>query len=295
MQMGIWDSLVNLVLLVFWLRLWTRSDDRNLVFNRYLAPFDRAASLVTDFLRPVCLGAPPQVAAAAVLVFVIVLRGLAVPDRASWLLTLGFDRVADTGHVGTRIAFSALSFGVFLFKLWSLAVLYAGSRARAFREQPVTALAHLSRPLSLLHVEWRPLALFGFGILVAALLDVGGHAIPRSTLAVLPVGLHWQADAPVVTALKLALLALAAWVQVLPVIQSILFLLILGSWISMFTGSDGLIVLCHDWITLLLGPLRRFPLRLGLFDLTPIVFAFALGYISNGLMQLLYSALRTLS
>jgi uncharacterized protein YggT (Ycf19 family) len=295
MQIAVWDSLVNLVLLVFWLRLWTRTGDRQTVFNHYLAPLDQASSAIIGFLRPICLGAPVQTVAAVVIVAIIALRGLAVPEHAIWFVTLGFDRLADTAHVGTRMAFSALSFGVCLFKLEVIAILYAAGRSRVVSDQPATALAYLARPLSLIHAEWRPLALFFFGILLAAGLDVFGLFIQRSTIASVPAIIEWQTSAPIVTALKLAILTLAAGVQVLPVLQSILYLLIVGSWVSMFTGSHGLALLCQEWITLLLGPLRSYPLRIGMFDLTPIVFAVALGFVSNWLLQLLYMALRTLA
>ena len=35
-------------------------------------------------------------------------------------------------------------------------------------------------------------------------------------------------------------------------------------------------VFCREWLNMLMGPLRRYPLRIGMIDLTPIVMIIAI-------------------
>jgi uncharacterized protein YggT (Ycf19 family) len=84
--------------------------------------------------------------------------------------------------------------------------------------------------------------------------------------------------------------ALAAWTDVLHIIRSLMIVLIIGSWVSMFTQSHALMMFCRDWIDFIIGPLRRYPLRLGPIDLTPIVMIFALELLHKVLMSILLAS-----
>jgi len=53
-------------------------------------------------------------------------------------------------------------------------------------------------------------------------------------------------------------------------------------------------MLCRDWINLLLGPLRRYPVKIGMFDLSPIIFFFAIGIAHTLLMSVIFAAYNTL-
>jgi uncharacterized protein YggT (Ycf19 family) len=46
-------------------------------------------------------------------------------------------------------------------------------------------------------------------------------------------------------------------------------------------------VVSRDWLDFLLGPLRNLPLRIGMFDLTPIVMIFALDWAHRLIMAVL--------
>ena len=110
-----------------------------------------------------------------------------------------------------------------------------------------------------------------------------------------PGYLLWRGPDALTSLFKLLMLALIGWVQLLPMLQSLMLLLIIGSWVSMFAQSHNLAMLCRDWINLLLGPLRRYPLRIGMFDLSPIVFFFAIGLVHAILMSILVAAYNSLS
>jgi len=273
MDFATWDTLFNLLLLVFWFRIWSPSD-RDVHFNPYLSPVGQLGAKSIEFLRPVFFGFPSRWIAAAALVFLVALRGIAAPTASNaWVLRFGFEVQQCGSGVGACILFSALSFGVFLFKLWGFSLVYA-------RQNPSTlgntggAIHHLSRPFTTSRVEYRPIILIGFGLVLAFALNMAGA--PAS--AGMPFALRSSAGDGTLPSLLLhyGISSLAAWVDVLLIIRILLILLIIGSWISMFASSHGIMMFCRDWMDMLLGPMRRFPIRIGMFDLTPLVFLLAI-------------------
>ena len=58
----------------------------------------------------------------------------------------------------------------------------------------------------------------------------------------------------------------------------------------MFGHSHAIMVFCREWMDLLLGPLRRYPMRLGMLDLTPLIFIILLRLVHSLLMALLWTS-----
>ena len=281
MNFGMWDTLYNLVLLLFWSRIWL-TDERDLVTNRYLAGFGRIQSKSIDFIRPVLPFLGPRTIALAALVVLIAFRGLAVPNDAQWSLSFGFVLGQAKGSsIPSCMIFSTLSFVLFLFKLWGISLIFVRTRQQSQFQSSTDALYQLSRPFTDLEPIYRPLLLLAFGTVAGFLLtSLGG-----SNMAPGPGLVH---------ALRMVILALSGWVALLPVVQQLLFLVLIGSWVSSFMGAPSLATFCRDWIDTLIGPMRRFPIRIGMLDLTPLVFMFALGYVHILLQGVLLSAFQNL-
>ena len=296
MQFGTWDTLFNILLVLFWVEVWS-GGDRSLSFNPYLAPLSRAGGAVVRFLSPVFFGLPDRVVALAAFAFVVVFRGVIVPGKSVWILTLGMDRQVDSASITSCLVFSLLSFAIFLFKLWGVSLVFVRQERTGTFDQTTGALYALSRPFTDLRVALRPAVLLVFGVLLVAALDFAGSRVmaPSPYAAGLHAGIGWGYSNALVIGLRLVILALAGWVQILPMVQSVMMLLIIGSWISMFTGSQGLMLLCREWIDFLLGPLRRYPIRIGMIDLSPIVFFFVLGFAHTLLMSLVVQSYNALA
>ena len=294
MKFGMWDSLFNFLLLLFWFRIWTRRE-RDLVFNRYLAPIDLAADAIMRFLNPMFFGLSERFTASVALLFVIVFRAMVVPARGEWVLSLGMARAADTTSLVPCMIFSLLSFGAFLFKLWGLAFIFVRRERHAVSDQAAVVLHYISRPFTNIRVRVRPFVLLAFGMLLAAALDAAGaRPVPAPAAPAFQAALQWQQEPVAVLGVKLAIIALAGWVELLSLLQSILLMLIVGSWISAFASAYGFAMFCREWIDLLLGPLRNHPIRVGPVDLTPIIFFFLVGFAYTILMTILtagYNAL----
>jgi uncharacterized protein YggT (Ycf19 family) len=278
MHSDMWDTLTNLLLLLFWFRIWLR-EDRELVFNRFLSPIGRISSTAIDFLRPVLFGTPTRIIAALALVFLLVFRGLL---GIGGHLQFGFfpngDQVLRIAHMRigspvTGVVFSLLSFARFLFRLWGLAIIYVYGRSAAF-DHATGTLNVLSRPFTDMRAEWRPFFLLAAGILIAGATELTG-------------GIRLDGVHPLHAVVHCAGSALMEWINLIPLIVGLLILLIVGSWVSIFTRSGGMMYFCREWLQVFMGPLRNYPLRVGSIDLTPLIMIFGLRMIHGFLARLL--------
>jgi uncharacterized protein YggT (Ycf19 family) len=295
MNFSTWDTLFNMLMIAFWFRIWTHDDDRHIQFNPYLAPIARLSRVVLTFIEPVFFGLSSRLVALITIGVIITFRALISPSESIWMITLGLDAQPATASLVNKLIFSVLSFGTFLFRLWGVSLLFTWAGAARSEEHTVSLLHYLSRPFSDCRIQWRPIILTVYGLLLVVLLDHFGRAVPPEMRMGLPGGLYWGGGVALTALLKAAILALAAWTQLLPMLQSLMMMLIIGSWISMFTHSQGLAMLCRDWINLLIGPLRRYPVRIGMVDLSPIIFFFAIGIAHTILMSIIVAAYNTLS
>lgn len=273
MEFGSWDTAFNLFLLIFWYQIWAERD-RNAIFNPYIGQLARMGDGVIRFLQPVFFNTPRYLIAGSAIVFALVLRGLAVPPQNGGIVRIGFElRTPVDGAMWSSVGLSFLSFSIFIFKVWGLSLLYVHGRGPSRLGNAGQALYSVARPFTDLPREWRPAILLAIGVALGLLLDVAGVA---------PAG--WPTGQGIQHGIQCVISAVSGWVSILTILQSALLLLIIGSWVSMFTGSHSLMFICREWIDLILGPLRRYPLRIGMLDLTPIVFFFGVNIV-HGLLQ----------
>ena len=289
MQFGIWDTLFNLLLLVFWFRIWT-DDNRDVLFNPYLAPLGRFSDSAIQFLRPVFFGLSPRLIAAVSLSFLIILRATTAPNGAGWILRLGFEvRQSRNPAILASLVFSALSFGVFLFKLWGLSLIFVPTRMGCPSAHTEATLYHLAKPFTHVRREFRPVVLLVCGLAIAYLLNAFG-TLPPATLVQTDFGLPgWilqttEGQSVFVVTGRILISAFAGGVEILDVLLQMVFLLIIGSWISLFTGASGLAFFCRECLDMLMGPLRRHPIRVGMMDLRPLIFILVV-YMARGFLQ----------
>jgi len=278
MQFGMWDTLLNGLLFLFWFKLWNKPADHALRSNPYLWQLGHTSDKLISFLSPVFFGAPPAVISVVALLFLVVFRAAAVPTSAHWILNVGFvGGEADPIKFISCLSFSFLSFAAFLFYLWGMSLVYVrDARSSLFRHTTGTLFA-MSRPFTSIPLVVRPVVLVLFGMILAA----GLKAATGGVGSILP-------DTGRLAALgSYAIASLTGWANVLLVITQCIVLLIIGSWASQLGASPSLMFMCRDWMDMLLGSMRRFPVRLGILDLTPVVFLFLL----TGLYIMLFRVL----
>lgn len=280
MDFGVWDKLFNLVILALWITLW-HAGDRRVLFNSYLAPIVQATRKLIDYVRPVMFNASDRAIAGTLIALVILFRAFVVGSGATWGVSMGFvSSEANTGNLLSCILFSVLSFAIFFFQVCGISLIYVHSRRSASFNNAGEALYAASRPFSDLRIDLRPPVLIGAGAVLAILMERLGLVSIR--------GYYLPPDTGMLSVIIRSLLtSLAGWTGVLPIILNVLIMLIIGSWISMFAQSHGLMSFCRDWINFLVGPLRRYPLQIGPLDLTPIVMIIALNLLHGVLMAVL--------
>lgn len=287
MDFSLWDTLLNILILLFWYKA-VSVDDREAFFNPYLAPASRLTAAAIDFLRPVFFGLPPRLIACTSAGFLILLRGLAAPtSQGHWLVAFGFFRwgLSPNPTLLSCIAFSLVSFCAFLFNLWGIALIYAYGSTRLDPGRARATLRAFARPFTAVPWEYSPLVLFAFGVIVVHLLNVLGMPV-RPIIEGIGPPPQLPPSSPSLI-LGYGILACTAWTNILGMLVGLIFVLIIGSWISMFARSPGIMMFCREWLELLIGPARRFPLRIGMLDLTPLIFIFVLRILQGVLMGIL--------
>lgn len=290
MQFGIWDTLFNIILFLFWFAAWS-SMDRNTVFNPYLAQISRISDALINFLRPVFFKTPSRIIALSALLFIILFRGImfhgiAATRETSWSLIMGAPfKLSGQADILTSLAFSLASFLIFIFNIWGIGLLYFMTTRKTPSSRSKGLLYYLNRPCIDAPPMARPFILIALGSLIIFLIhSAQAHAMPL-----------WQLSHGKNNPFYFIIQSLIGWTNVLPIIQQIMLILIIGSWISTFTGSGGLAIICSEWIDFLLGPMRRRRLIIGMFDITPIIFIFAVLFIHGILLSILNAFLRLFS
>ena len=280
------DLLVNVVAMLFWFRLWM-PEVRDIYFNPHLSSVWRLTESLVTFLKPVLIGLSSRIASLIAIIFLLVFKGVVIfglvkrSDGASWGVEFGFQKYQMyAGNQGLMpfLAFSFISFGIFLFLLWSIALLYAGGKRANMFNHAAETVFNVARPLTLAIPELRPVVLVLYGMVIALLLnaDISAGTSALVTEHFGPTGLY-----------KLLLISLREWVMALSIIQVAMIVLIIASWAAMFSTSPALAFFCRDWIDLLVGPLRRIPLRLGPLDLTPLLAYFLIVFVQGFLILII--------
>ncbi len=263
MEFRLWDTLFNLLIAGFWYQAWRRPD-LNDHFNPFLAAINRPTLVIIDFLNSAFAALSRRSVAGALIGVLFVFRALVSPREAGqWMLRFGFESgLPDELRFASHVVFSLLSFGIFLFQLWGISLIFVRSKEAIHSEHTVSALYFFSRPFTDLPLKVRPVALYCFGVFLGVCLNVASIS---------------QAPDPgaLTLVLKCCVTSLAAWVDLLMLLINLMVILIIGSWITMIAGSPEMTYFCRSWMDLILGPFRRFPLTLGPLDLTPIVYMVA--------------------
>ena len=278
------DTIYNIFLLLLWNKIWT-VDNSAILYNPVLAPAARLQNRIFEFIKPLFPFSSLRITAALSLVLLIIFRGFAIPQSVQWNLSFGFtgSSIQKAGII-ISVLFSMLSFAVFIFQIWTLSTIYNKTVSLSARDSASDALFQISKPFSLLDTAVKPPVLLIAGMLISfALININTLYLPVPPTAFLT------------RILQLFIASLSGIVSILIIIQQLVFIMIIGSLAAMIMGSINLSVFCNGIINTLIGPLRNYPIRIGAFDLTPIVFMFAVNLIHIFLQNILYNALQSLS
>ncbi len=278
--------ILNVFLLLFWVRLWSPSAGE-FHFNPFLSATCRLTDGVLVFLRPV-LALPEQAAALVVLLFTVVFKTLLMARlNVTWTLSFGTDYVfaPPTGHPQWQVLllFSTYHFVLFLLNLWCVYLLteliaHPGKASRASE-----AFGYFARPFSRLPLSAQLLVL---ALLHVALAFAVTHTGALSFVNPLTQESHPAEHSPFVTGplfhqiLRTGCLAALAIADGLEILIRALFVLIVGNLGAALFSMQGPMLLCHEGAELLLGRFARGKTLTGTgFDFTPLIFFFVVDMI----------------
>lgn len=285
MNFATWDTLFNLLLLVLWLRFWTRND-RRAGYNPYLDMVIRSSDLLLVPMRNALGLRDMRIVLLICAFFLMAARAMLLINDPAWNLHIGLEQLKpNTGSLPPAFLLSLLSYAFFLFNIWALSLIYCRGTQMQTGSHPVEALHVAARPFSLLPAQWRPVALLVCGVLLGGIL----HMFPSAIAQTGPAGLSSAGrDIP-----RLMISAMLEWTFVLRTLLNILFIFIILSWIATFSGSMNLMMFCRDWIDSIIGPMRHQRFRIGMIDLTAIVFFLVVGFVQTLLSGILINTYRS--
>lgn len=131
MNIGMWDSLYNIILLLFWNRIW-RTDGFDMIRNPMLSPIVRIQNKAIDFLQPVLPFLSGQIIAATAFLFLMAFRGAIIPPTAEWGMIFGLAVIkTQGGSILSHMLLSILSFSIFSFKIWAISLIYIKNKEQA--------------------------------------------------------------------------------------------------------------------------------------------------------------------
>ena len=267
-------TVTNLLLLLFWVRLWSLPD-KELYFNPFLSAPTRLTDRVLDFLRP-ALPLPGRLTSLFLLAFLLILRGAALNHfrpAEPWSLTVGtlFSFSAREPGIHGALTFSALHFLFFVARFWGVYVLTQLLTPVLQRDRASEAFHFAALPLSALR-RWLQILLLltVHAILVYELTRIG------SLTAHIPPAIDGRPfvapDAHSTNGLLfLACLTLLSAADLLMMAWQFMFALLVGSFLAVMLQNALLNAICGEGIATLFGRSRK-RLIVGFLDLTPLLY-----------------------
>lgn len=283
--------LFNIVLLLFWVRLWA-APDKEFYFNPFLSGTVRLTDTILAFLRPV-LFLPEQAAALALILFTVVFKTLLMARlNIVWELTFGLDfrytPSATDSSWGLLLLFSAYHFASFLLKFWCVYLLVKFITPAHRVTRATEALDFFARPFSRLPLLAQPFVLILLQVVLAFAVSrtgvlnvVNPLSQETKTIAVSP----FLSGPLFAQLLKTGWLAALAMADSLALLIRALFVLIIGNLGAAVFQSQGALILCNEGIELLMGRFARnraTTLGMGI-DFTPLIFFFVVDMVYRGI------------
>jgi uncharacterized protein YggT (Ycf19 family) len=275
MTLGAVDLLFNIVVMLFWIRAWESGRQMALSDNPYLAGIRSITQPVLELPTRLLPWHSTRPTAWCCWLGLIVFRGLVLPMAnpdafRMWQVTWGF--MVFTPHAAPEwlaaygIIFSLASFAAFLFQVWIVALLYSSVRQP---ERPAEFLQAIAAPWPRYAAFGRALIIVGAGAATVGLLyfAAGGPSPQEPSFLARPI---WWIVRELVN-------GLASAANVLIALRSLMIVVLIGTWVALFGGSESMLEVCREWLDFLLWPFRRFQLQVAMFDLTPIIAYIALG------------------
>jgi len=288
----------HLFLLVFWTRVWVKPA-QSLTLNPFLSGPLRLGDTIAGFLRP-ALGLPDRMTALALLLFFWAFQAMFfIRFGTAWRISFGLIHFRPPGEDlawGMQFAYSGLRSAHLLLQAWTL---YFFTRLIAPRDRSARAheaFAFFMSPFSRLPLVLQPFVLlalhaaFAFAVLSTGVLLSTGVAQGDAGRPVHALAMDGSALSLLLKVGLLAMMSFASGLETL--IYAIIFFILGGLALTLF-GAQFLSTVFRESTDVLMGRFARNPaVTGGGLDFTPMIFVFAVSFISGNMQVLLMKLLR---
>lgn len=279
------NVLTDLIFLLLFSRM-AQSTQNRFYFNPVLSAPHSVLDKVFAFLRPVFFSLSERAVSAILLLILIAFRG------AIYAKT-GLPKIVIAGNCSFSFSpshfagplCSLFEFLVFLTRFWGLCFFISVFSACTSRTRVHKALIEFGKPFTSLHRSISPIALFAANMILVALLTAladGTYIAAMKSAVGEPVLRQIEIASAVtpVTSLRslsvISVLSLFATADLLLFTRSALLLAIFASLIAVIFRSRETAYLFMEFQNVIIGFFGRKPLRLGMFDFTPVIFFLAI-------------------
>lgn len=293
----------NLLMLLFWVRLWS-APANEFYFNPFLSGTVRLTDSALSFLRPV-LRLPEHAAALLVLLFIGTFKTLFVGRLGgSWGLTIGSAFQFAPPVAGDlwwpHFLYSLLDTALFFARFWTVYFLVQMISAQQRPTRATEAFAYFARPFSKLPFLAQPIMLLALHGALAFLLTRTGVltevlAGPATAEVEQTAASPFLAGPLFMQLLKTGWLAVLSFADGLALLTQTLFILILGNFAAAILQIGSAMIICHEAVEMLLGRFARNRAMTGMgLDFTPLIFFFVVSItydsVRSGLFNLIHSS-----
>ena len=279
----------NILLLLFWIRLWS-APDKEFYFNPFLSGTVRLTDSVLAFLRPV-LNLPEQAAALLLILFTVAFKTLLMARlNVAWTLSFGTDfsyapSVTDSPW-RPLLLFSAFHFTSFLLKFWSVYLLVKIITPPQRINRATEALDFFARPFSRLPLLAQPVVLVALHVALAFAVSRTGIL---STVNPLSQETKTVDTSPFLSGPLFAQLLKTGWLAALSMADGLallirsLFILIIGNLGAALIQAQSAVIICSEGVELLMGRFARSRAMATVgIDFTPLIFFFVVDMVYRG-------------
>lgn len=297
MMNGYLQLFFNVILVLFWARLWT---PRNGAF--YFNPFLARATLLTDrvyaFFTPALRLSEPAMTL-LILMVIWTFKALVVGRLGGeWQVLIGSAFIFSAPVIADawwpHFLFSGLHFFLFIVRLWAVYYMVMLITPVFRSSRALEVFAFLARPFSVLPRWSQPIVLIMAHFSIVSMIARAGELKTLSILSLqiqeIAVGKSpFLVGTELSQALHLAALAVLSVLDGMSFLTSSLVFVIVCQLVSAILGLRVLSVICQETCDMLLGRFSKGKrLVAGVLDFTPLIFFFVVQFIYGNLSQLVF-------
>lgn len=286
------NVLTDLIFLLLFTR-FAQSAKNRFYFNPVLSAPHSLLDKLFSFIRPVFFSISERAISGILLLLLIVFRGAIYAKTGLPGIVIGGNcsfKFSPSSFAGPLC--SLFEFLVFLTRFWGLCIFISLFSSCTSRTRVHQALIEFGKPLTSLPKAFSPIALFTANMILVALLATfadGSYIaamkseVGKPLLRQIEIASALSPAGSIRSLSVLAVLSLFATADLLLFTRNALLLAIFASLISVIFRSRETAFLFMELQNVILGFFGKRPLRLGMFDFTPVIFFVAL--------QIIYAAL----